>query len=638
MERYTPSPFQQAIFDFIQNDTRNAVVNAVAGSGKTTTLLMAIERVLEDKEILFMAYNKHIEQELILKADPHDNLYIRTVHSFGNEALRVYNPGCTVNGNKYRGIFRDVMDYYTTSNESKISKYSFDKKHMSVTKKIKKIVSNLVIDEFPEFTTNIIDLCNLGRLYNIDPDIKQRGTSLLRKLAQLHSIPYDKQQHDIAWYLIKLGLFYTNEIDYTDMIYIPVVLDLEVPKYDYVFIDECQDISTCQRTLMLKAIKPDSGRFIAVGDPAQGIYAFAGADEQSFQALLNLPNTVTLPLSITYRCAKPIVDYIKPLNSQIQHREDNLDGEILQDFSHKDVKDGDMVLCRQTFPLVSLCIKYLSEGKKSYIIGSDIGKSIANMVNRAKSPGVEYTMGNVLKVLYTDLQQHIQKVMDLHGMSRDEAANEEYIVMTREKILAIEALSRGIDDPKIVIKKINNLFSDEHKSGICLSTVHKSKGLENDRVFILHPELMPSKRAELDWEITQEKNIQYVAFTRAMRTLGFITDYDAFNGTTAKMNEIGTLETSKHIGKPNMSMKFSLKVAVKRKVNGKWGETFVYEMVDKDGNVFSKFGEIKPKFLKNRREYVVDVNSEVEFIGIISGHDEYRGVKKTKIGKISKYR
>ena len=637
MDRYVPSPYQQRIFDFIQHETQNGVVSAVAGSGKTTTLLMAIDRIPEDKRILFMAYNKHIEQELIAKSDPHPNLFIKTVHSFGFNALRNYNPRCIPNQTKYRKIFRDIIDYYNTNNEAKIAIYNFDKRHLTVANKIKKLISNSIITNFPEFTSEVIDLCNLGRLYNVDIDIKQKGVSLLQKLSKTHSIPSENKQAEIAWYLTKLGVYYTNDIDFTDMIYLPIVLDLEVEQFDFVFIDECQDISTCQRHLMEKAIKPNGGRFIAVGDPAQAIYGFAGADEESFQALLSEPNTVIMPLSITYRCSKPIVDFVRPLNDQIQHQEGNEEGNILKEYSYKHIQDGDMILCRQTFPLVSLCIKFLSEGKKAYIIGSDIGTSLSRMIKNAKKTGMEYTMQNVLRILYTELQTNIQKIMEAHGMTKDEANNDEYITMTKEKIMAIEVLGRGITNPDDVIKKINHIFSDNKKSGICLSTIHKAKGLENENVFILQPELLPSKKAVLDWQILQEKNLMYVAYTRAKKTLGFISDYDAFKGGEGKMNDYGNITVSKHIGRPNIKMKFDLKVIDKRKVNTPFGETLVYDMVDKNGNVVTKFGEINPRFLKNRREFVVDANSEVSFYAIIKSHGEFRGVKTTNIGKISKY-
>lgn len=638
MDLCIPSPYQERIFKFIQEDTRNAVVSAVAGSGKTTTLLMAIDRIPEDKQILFLAYNNHIAKELTDKADPHDNLEIRTVHSFGLESIRAYNAQSTINANKYRQIFRDVIEFHNTNNENKISKYSFDKKHMTITRKIKKLISSIIITDFPEFTSEIINLSNLGRLYNVDVDIKQRGVKLLKTIGETHSILTNNKQADIAWYLTQLGVYYTDNIDFTDMIYLPNVLNLTTRTYDFVFIDEAQDISTCQRLLMEKAIRPDGGRFIAVGDPAQAIYGFAGADEKSFAALMNEPNTITLPLSITYRCSKPIVDFVRTWNKQIEHHSENIEGEIIDKFSYKQICDGDMVLCRQTFPLVSLCIKYLSEGKKAHIIGSDIGLSLTKMIKNAKRSNVEYNMTNVLRILYSNLQSDIQKIMDTHGMSREEANNDEYIVMTTERIMAIEVLSKGLTKPIDVIKKIESIFSDDKGSGICLSTVHKSKGLENERVFILQPELLPSKRAELEWEKKQEENLQYVAYTRAKKTLGFIRDYDAFKSSEGKLGNIGDIAVSKHIGKPNTKMKFELKVIGKRTVKSPFGgETTVYDMVDKNGNVVTKFGTIDPKFLKNRREFFVDVNSELTFYAIIKAHKEYKGVKNTQIRNMSKY-
>ena len=74
------------------------------------------------------------------------------------------------------------------------------------------------------------------------------------------------------------------------MIVLPNVMNLQTETYDFVFIDECQDLNTCQRLLMERAIKPETGRFIAVGDPKQAIYAFAGADYESYQKLKNIPN------------------------------------------------------------------------------------------------------------------------------------------------------------------------------------------------------------------------------------------------------------------------------------------------------------------------------------------------------------
>jgi len=68
---------------------------------------------------------------------------------------------------------------------------------------------------------------------------------------------------------------------------------------------------------------------------------------------------------------------------------------------------------------------------------------------------------------------------------------------------------------------IKGIFSDEVK-GIILSTIHKAKGLENDRIFFLAPELIPSKYATQPWQYEQEQNLFYVAVTRAKHELIYV--------------------------------------------------------------------------------------------------------------------
>jgi superfamily I DNA/RNA helicase len=57
---------------------------------------------------------------------------------------------------------------------------------------------------------------------------------------------------------------------------------------------------------------------------------------------------------------------------------------------------------------------------------------------------------------------------------------------------------------------------------LTLCTVHKAKGLEWNRVYILDEFLMPSKYARQAWQQQQETNLQYVAVTRAKQELKFI--------------------------------------------------------------------------------------------------------------------
>jgi superfamily I DNA/RNA helicase len=75
-----------------------------------------------------------------------------------------------------------------------------------------------------------------------------------------------------------------------------------------------------------------------------------------------------------------------------------------------------------------------------------------------------------------------------------------------------------------LLTRITKLFTDDEDKGVVtLSTVHKAKGLEWDRVFLLDkPKYMPSKFAKLPWQIVQENNLIYVAITRAKSELYYI--------------------------------------------------------------------------------------------------------------------
>lgn len=632
MSKFKPSKYQKDIFNFIKNGEENAIISAVAGSGKTTTLIKAIELIPPHKTVLFLAFNKSIADELKVRVPQTNNITVKTVHGFGyTTLLKRFNV--TIENKKYSKMLKDIISFHVEKKESSIVKYKFDKTHRNY---ISKMASAAKTDESEnkDFFSNIISLTNLGRLHLIDTDTKSKGVSKLNELSEIHSIENEEGESEIAWYLIKLGKYYTDEIDYTDMIYLPNVHHMvETDVYDFVFIDECQDLNTCQRNLMERAIKPKTGRFIAVGDPKQAIYGFAGADNESFQKLCDIPNTVQLPLSVTYRCGTKIVNTVKHINPQIKTPPKANPGEVIENFSYRDIEDGDMVLCRQTFPVVSLCIKFLSEGKRAYIVGSDIGLSLVKMIEGCKRVSEEFNMKNVFSRLYNEKDKIIEKIMKNHGVSRQEASDDSFVTLYNEKIEVIEALASTVTTPDEVIDKIKTIFSDTKKIGICLSTIHKSKGLEANRVFILHRELMPSKYAKLPWEMGQEDNLRYVAYTRAKHTLGFITDYDAWKSHKSERDNVVPVNESEYVGEVGMELKLNLKIFDIKKINSNYGETLVYEMKDNDNNFFTKFGEIKSRFLDDGG-YEVKIGSSVSFYGIVSGHSEYKGTKKTKIGRI----
>lgn len=72
---FQPSPYQQAIYNEVATTNHNINVNAVAGSGKTTTLLGCLERIPRGKSIIFMAFNTSIVKELQARNPPPECRY-----------------------------------------------------------------------------------------------------------------------------------------------------------------------------------------------------------------------------------------------------------------------------------------------------------------------------------------------------------------------------------------------------------------------------------------------------------------------------------------------------------------------------------------------------------------------------------
>lgn len=97
---FKPSKYQRLVYTFIEKCKGNAVVNAVAGSGKSTTIVNALRIIPKDKKILFLAFNKSIVNELSEKVKDVPNVNVMTLHSLGVKAcLKAYNS--RIADNKY---------------------------------------------------------------------------------------------------------------------------------------------------------------------------------------------------------------------------------------------------------------------------------------------------------------------------------------------------------------------------------------------------------------------------------------------------------------------------------------------------------------------------------------------------------
>ena len=521
IQEFTPSKYQKAIYDFIEHGSGNLVVEAAAGAGKTTTLFGCLKRIPEDKRVLMSAFNKDIVTVLEKKTKDFANVDAKTIHGLGLTMLnrnfpRVIDP--KPDPYKYSSYVRNNIKSYSTINLRKLTP-----------------------KEYFRYIDNIVKFVDFGRFYLCQ---SERDLEFIESRYGIETIGDEKS---IALEVMKWGKDNFHTIDYTDMIWLPNVLFLKPMglQYDYIMIDECQDLNRAERELILKCVKMGT-RIIAVGDKMQALYSFAGADPDSFKRLTELPNTTCLPLSISYRCGKKIIDLAQRIVPTIEWNEEGgVEGEILYDVPLDKVEDGDMILCRNNAPLLQVYNEFLKLGKKSFIRGKDIGGNLKKVVMSMKQDkiNVDCRTDGLFVRLYDDLFVARNNLMLRSGIDAQTALKSPVVENKLDTIKALEILSEGTNDTDELIKRIEEIFSDKKKDGIALSTVHKAKGLEANNVYIVCPNLMPSKAAQKDWEKTQEQNLIYVAYTRAKNKLGFVDgkDFEKFDMSS----QSNTIELSK---------------------------------------------------------------------------------------------
>ena len=541
------SKYQKDIFDYIEHGQGHLVVEAAAGSGKTFTLIKCLELIPNDKRILLTAFNKDIVNELKKKAKEFPNVECKTLHGLGMlmgmKNVDEMSPVPEIF--KYRSQFYSNPSAYTKINLFRLKKHD-RKTYMDNVKK------------YVDFARYF--LCQTPK------DLDE-----IEKAYEIETVADEKE---VAMKLLEWGKTNLKTMDYTDMIWLPNVLNLKPIglQYDYIMVDECQDMNKAERELVLKCFKMGT-RMVSVGDENQLIYQFSGSDKDSLNTLKNLPNTKCLPLSISYRCADSIVEYAQRIVPSIEKNDDHRAGNVLEDVPLEDVKDGDMVLCRTNAPLVDLYNRYLKLGKKSYIVGKDIGSNMKTIIESMNMTEVNW--GNIEKDglfirLYDDLFETRNKIMAESNVSKEDAINSRQFQDKLDMINAIGAMANGINSVDELLGKIDVVFPKKvQKEGIKLSTIHKSKGLECENVYIACKSLMPSKNATTKWEKRQERNLMYVAYTRAKNKLGFL-DEKEFNYNNQPNGTLDALEAAvnfvlKKSTKNNITKKTAPKIVKKAK-------------------------------------------------------------------------
>ncbi len=469
----TDTTQQLAVYADVASGTGHTVVIARAGSGKTTTIERSLAHLPKGLKTIYVAFSKPVADSAKqrLRNLP---VEVATCHSFGLTAIRETMGAINVDLNRGFNLASAI-----TSNRSR--KYA------------------------------------LARAAGLAKGMLASHPDAIGELVDEYGVDFDGDQQtfaqDVARLLDLCERADDNAVDYDDMVWWPSEGIVSVPQYDRVFVDEVQDLNPAQLNLVLGACKPE-GRILAVGDDRQSIMGFRGADRHAVPNVIARLKAKTLPLSTTFRCAKAIVAEAQKIVQDIQALENAAEGavrSVSSSFMFQSVEYGDFILSRTNAPLIRLALKLIADGCRTQILGREIGTGLVNFVYKLKA--------NSIYELRAKAQAHLIK--ETTRLMAKDPPRESAAQLVKDKvdcILAIADQSRSLEE---LVGKLKKLFEQLNPATcVTLATAHKAKGLERDRVWLLRDTF--SRRPAKGEVSIEEKNIEYVAITRAKNELYYV--------------------------------------------------------------------------------------------------------------------
>lgn len=494
----------------------HVVVNAGPGSGKTFSSVQLCLRLPKDMDVRFVAFNKHIAREITgkLTASKIHNVKGGTFHGMGYGVLRQHFKKLgDPDDAKMRHIFETLCPMPL------MNKADW-RRMLNLAEKLAGYAKNYLINrDAPNF---VEEMERVADHHGVDMNGSFKNAVALVPPALEECV----KQADVC-------------VDFDDMIWLPIVMNLSMRPSDIVITDESQDLNLPQHEMTFKAAGKE-GRIIVVGDRHQAIYGFRGASTESIEALsrrlAETPVGVrSFPLTITRRCPQLHVRLAQSLfPNDIQAMPDAPLGEILQmpyEKSVLEMRAGDMVICRVNRELVACAYALIRRGLRPQIKGREIGKGLLQLVDLLeKSLGSRFQDAHqqAAAVMYKEVgvseMTHLQYALDVY-----EREQEEKLIPLGDKAEGrlgtlhdkCDCLREFILNSSSVVdmrQRIEAIFTDQEgmpSNVVTLGTVHRTKGLESARIFVLAPDLIPHPGAKKDWEREQEKHIAWIAATRA---------------------------------------------------------------------------------------------------------------------------
>lgn len=488
------TPEQVAFLNELSNTNNSIVLEAVAGSGKTTTLLKGVSRMRGSTMIC--AFNKAIAEELKVKLNKMGFDWkvaqASTVHAIGFGAYRKAFPNVAVDGNKMNEIINNLFEIEKVEEKELFS-----------------MVKGLV---------SLAKQSGIGLLHPISDVTKWIET--IEHFDVINSAEIDEMQLvKLAQTALKTSNNITDVIDFDDMVYLPLVKRVRFWQFDNVMVDEAQDINATRRA-MIKAITKPGGRVIACGDKKQAIYGFTGADANSLDIIKKEFNAKTMPLTVCFRCGSDIIKFAQQWNPVITAAPANGAGLVnqisMEDFMKMNHAETHVMLCRNTKPLVVTAFEMIKNGTAVYVEGRDIGEGLKKLAGRWKVKTADALINRLGVYLEKELAKFVAKGQEDRAQAVEDKVQTLLVIIDR-------CIKKGVNTVSGIVLEIDTLFQDtdgKKKPVFTLSTIHRSKGREWNRVFWLdRAGTLPSKWARQEWQVEQEFNLAYVASTRAMKEL-----------------------------------------------------------------------------------------------------------------------